>query len=601
MLVLAAILMVVMMAMLAFSVDIGYMFSLQTDLKRSTDAAALAGAGVLVDGPEVAELQAFEFYVRNPVGARCLAKEEGWEDQLAALYAQHGEDCSIQMGHWDPGAVDDPQTPHDDRFSIHDPSAPGANPPSAIRVQAYYRDVPFFFGNLFRKYEYVLDETGLHHRAVPIDLNSESIARYQPRDIMLVLDFSASMNDDSELTQLSQVPAAEKEATRAIVEANLELIDSELLAIPSPPNCGDLPFQPAWPVMHGQPASGEIPHCTVQFGTDADGYKSIHVTSTKDLSNVVIQTSDGYQQKFDGLSGYSKSFKGTATNTKNKQIVRVWVKSGSNSSTDGTGFGERFDCTTATIKKAFGLDTVAYPYPSGSWDTYISYANDSSVVNTAGYRRKYGRMTLINYWLEQKPRYQETPDLWRVSAQPAKALKDGVGVFMQYIREVDTSDRMGLAIYNSPNVTALLEHGLTYEFECVGTTTAQRQAGHYDQYTNIGAGIKVGREELEAKGRTGAFKMIVLMTDGRANRPSNESTARAFALSEAQLVANKRWPIITISLGNGADTALMEQIASMTNGAHFNVPGGESITDYTPALLNVFRRIADHRPLTLVK
>ena len=45
----------------------------------------------------------------------------------------------------------------------------------------------------------------------------------------------------------------------------------------------------------------------------------------------------------------------------------------------------------------------------------------------------------------------------------------------------------------------------------------------------------------------------------------------------------------------------MQQIADITEGAHFNVPGGESVTDYEDGLLGVFRQIADDRPLTLVK
>ena len=48
--VLAAVLMIVMMAMLALSIDTGYMYTMQTQLDRSVDAAALAGAAVLIEG-----------------------------------------------------------------------------------------------------------------------------------------------------------------------------------------------------------------------------------------------------------------------------------------------------------------------------------------------------------------------------------------------------------------------------------------------------------------------------------------------------------------------------------------------------------------------
>ena len=46
---------------------------------------------------------------------------------------------------------------------------------------------------------------------------------------------------------------------------------------------------------------------------------------------------------------------------------------------------------------------------------------------------------------------------------------------------------------------------------------------------------------------------------------------------------------------------LMQQIADISDGVHFNVPGGQSVTDYEDDLLGVFRQIADDRPLILVK
>jgi len=38
---------------------------------------------------------------------------------------------------------------------------------------------------------------------------------------------------------------------------------------------------------------------------------------------------------------------------------------------------------------------VPYPYPSGSWNDYISYVKTSNNIRRAGYRKMYGYMTLI--------------------------------------------------------------------------------------------------------------------------------------------------------------------------------------------------------------
>ncbi len=571
-LVLAALLMVGLMAFLAFCVDLGYMMAVRSELHRATDAAALAGAGALIEGGDQAQLAAFEYLVRNPSGKRLLVEGEGWIDELPTLMAEHEDNFDVEVGYWNP----DTRT-----------FTPGDVMPSTVRVVAYHRDVPSFFGRFFRTHERVYNGEGFEDRPVPLDIRSESIARYQPRDIALVLDLSGSMNDDSELKRIGQYG----EEVRERVETNLQQIYEEL----DSPVYGSLQFAPQYLTVVGEPPSHpSLPQITVTFRSD-----DVYVESTKDLSNVVLQFSDGSTQKIEGLSGTTGAFRGTGSNYY-KRIDTVWVKSGQNGSGDCPGCGERFDDDYATIMEAFGLDGVPYPYPSGSWEDYISYVKSSYNVRNAGYRKMYGLMTLINYWLEQKPKASQTPDLWQVSAQPVGSVKDAAVLFLEYLQEVeDIEDRVALAIYDSPDQTALIEHSLTDDFGQVQETMVHRQAAHYDNYTNIGAGIQYAREELEANARNGAFKMIVLLTDGQANRPYG--SADEFALEQAQLAADHGWPILTISLGDNADTALMQQIADMTNGAHFNLPGGGTVTDYADQLRNVFRTIADHRPLVLVK
>jgi hypothetical protein len=68
-------------------------------------------------------------------------------------------------------------------------------------------------------------------------------------------------------------------------------------------------------------------------------HSAVQVTSTKDLSNVVLKFSDNSTQKFDNLSGLNGVFQGAGASL-NKCIVGVWIKSGCNSSNDGPGYGE---------------------------------------------------------------------------------------------------------------------------------------------------------------------------------------------------------------------------------------------------------------------
>ena len=74
--------------------------------------------------------------------------------------------------------------------------------------------------------------------------------------------------------------------------------------------------------------------------------RSVYVTSTKELSNVVLdfgpdEFGDPRHQKFDGLSGYTANFEGTG-DYEGLDIQGVWVKSGCNASGDGPGYGVYF-------------------------------------------------------------------------------------------------------------------------------------------------------------------------------------------------------------------------------------------------------------------
>ncbi len=81
-------------------------------------------------------------------------------------------------------------------------------------------------------------------------------------------------------------------------------------------------------------AVGAVPAVTTDSQTT-----SVYVTSTKDLSNVVLRFADDTHQKFDGLSGYTGTFIGTGEHA-GKAIIGVWIKSGSYLSGDGPGYGE---------------------------------------------------------------------------------------------------------------------------------------------------------------------------------------------------------------------------------------------------------------------
>jgi hypothetical protein len=111
------------------------------------------------------------------------------------------------------------------------------------------------------------------------------------------------------------------------------------------------------------------------------------VSSTKDLSNVVLKFCDNTTQKFEGLSGLTGTFSGTGANA-GKCISGVWIKSGCNQSNDGPGYGEFIANNTmaATCCVTDNGSTGCLPTVSASFDptamsvTVLSSKDLSNVV-----------------------------------------------------------------------------------------------------------------------------------------------------------------------------------------------------------------------------
>ena len=256
----------------------------------------------------------------------------------------------------------------------------------------------------------------------------------------------------------------------------------------------------------------------------------------------------------------------------------------------------------ANVKQHFNFKDKNYPYPGGSWDDYIDFVQNDNYVDAAGYKKCYGLMTLVDYWLSEQTGVAKTPGMAAVSQQPLTALKDAVDVFLSYLTSHGTDDRVGLSLYSSADGAALLEQPLTKTYPIVSSIVRSRQAGHYVGGTNISAGMNQARLELQNHARLGAKPLMILMTDGVVNLPTGNTTKdKAAVIAEANAAAAAKIPIVTIALGAYADTALMQQVADITGGACFIVPGGRPIAAVQKQLEAVFSQVAADRPLKLVQ
>lgn len=558
--VLSAALLSLVMGFAAFSIDIGYLTLVKGQLQSAVDAATLAAAmelnphGNQADVEAAVKQSALEVARLNRVGP------------YPGLLLDSTTDIELGRRDWDASTQS---------FSLS--FGPNAVPYNVVRVtgrlggsgsgSSVNGSLPLFFA----------PAVGQNN----VDMNVTSVATFQPRDMMLVLDYSGSMNDDTEFKSASTLGIST--ITDSITQMWNELGN---------PTYGSMPFTPQFITVGGIAASGTVPHVDVTWKG-----RQVSIQSTQPVTTVRLRFANGNTQTLTA-TGASGNFSGTGSNA-SSLIRKVWVLSGTNLFESPEGWGEDFSFDDSDLINYLGLNSVTYPNPSGSWSDFVSYVNTASSVNTAGFRHQFGIMCLINYWNEKYASASQSHNLWKCSTQPLTMTKNASDVLLDYIQEVEADDRCGLVIYTHHGSNgAIVESGLTLDLESLKPLYRQRQAGHYDSLTNIYAGIRQARLHIESSARPQAVRMIVLMTDGVANQPS--SNPSLLALNEAQACLNARIRIMTISLGLGADTSLMQQIADLTDGVHFNVPGGATFSEYEAQLTAVFQQIAADRPLKLL-
>lgn len=159
-------------------------------------------------------------------------------------------------------------------------------------------------------------------------------------------------------------------------------------------------------------------------------------------------------------------------------------------------------------------------------------------------------------------------------------LADAKSAASTFVGAVDFSqDEVGLTSFNQ---AATLNLGLTNDETALNTAinglTATGQ-------TNIGDGLKVGRQELVANG--GPTKALILLSDGAPNVDGTgalclgdfdiNSACSLHALSEATTTKNAGIELFVIGLGVNSETEnLLQQIAT-DNSHYFSAPSSDDL------------------------
>ena len=330
--VLTVVVMVFVLAMVAFAIDISYLSLVKTQLQGAADAAALAGAMELsgTDDPAIVRANAL-------AAIQDVASHHHIGDQNSL--AIEASDVTFGKMAWNSSTNSyttnwgNSQTPYNVVKVRAERDAGGGGEPEDR--------LPLFFAPIIGNSKATIGAT--------------ATASFQPRDIMVVLDFSASMNDDGSFRRISSLG-------RTYIESNMQTMWQEL----GSPVYGNMIFTPAHAKLNGRVASGTIPHIDVTYKRT-----SVLVTSTLALAQVRLQFSDGATQNVTVSGGLlTGTYTGSGSNA-GKDITNCWVNSGTNASLSSGNYGEQFDFTAANIETALGLNGT-YPYPGGTWSDYMS-------------------------------------------------------------------------------------------------------------------------------------------------------------------------------------------------------------------------------------
>ena len=543
-------------AFVALSVDAGRMVLTETRMQNACDAASLAAAQ---------EITAAVSSGGGGGGANSIAVANA--RALAAQVAAAN------------GVFVDPQL--DMRFGRRQFSSAsgtwpiqwGATPYNVVQVVARrtQSDVSLPDGQLPLAFGWSVGRS-----KVPLSTSATSFI--EARDLVLVIDFSGSMNYDSNLVD-SKLPISE-------VEQLLDGIWSALrTADPKWPNSTQSKF----------PATG--------FG----GINSAMGTYSSSTDNATIMNALGL-------------------NSNNPDGTRKFPYPQAGRNSDGSPKGKPNNSTSDALWT--------------NYINFVKNHPKSAYKGRYGYRTLMDFMQQKKQSNGYTPRDRyASEDMWRTPHYPMEGVKKGASIFLDFLTELEFSDEVGLVGYGqwAEQITGLndgvvslnlSDDPITPDYQLINTLQRHHQAGEFNGQTAMGDGILKAREMLMGTGganaghsRHGTRPTMLVMTDGVTNvSPSgwslpsgfswaaytdydgdgvaNYSTTDAkkrYAFYQAVLAAQQGITVHTLAVGSDADRQLMQAIAFVGGGIYINVPGAGT-AQMESQLLDAFRTIAAKLP-----
>ncbi len=154
-----------------------------------------------------------------------------------------------------------------------------------------------------------------------------------------------------------------------------------------------------------------------------------------------------------------------------------------------------------------------------------------------------------------------------MAGQKAADLVSAIDIFVTTLDTTPVDEQVGLASYNDQ---ASQDVQLTTDLQQISDAMRTLPIGGF---TSISRGMDAG-EAIMNGGRPPEFvsRTMIVMTDGRHNRGIEPRIP-------AQRIADEGVQIHTITFGNDADIARMQEVATIGNGQHFHAVTGDQLRD----------------------
>ncbi len=565
--VLAAVFMVIVIGMIAFAVDVGYLEVARTQLQAAADAAALAGAATANQSRSEMEAAAIGIATSNTAAGRPVQLASG----------------DIHYGTWDTAT----------RYF-----APSALPGNAVRVTVRTDDssggkTSVYFGSLF----------GI--RGVTQD--ASAVATMNPRDIAFVVDLSGSMNDDTEPDSTATINSTW--AAQGYPSIGTDLLNQVYVDF-------------GWP--------GRYPNETSQFigqtvGATKQSSKSTTLSQLTSYPGKLSGTSIPSQYRITSSdSSSTRTRKAYAWIMEVQMPAMIPGVTPIPNYTDTSNYDYWKAYIDANWDKLGQRSYMQYMMYNGRdaqpGGMYTPLSLHSSITpmheeSTAG-----GTFSF-------PPREQPTHAARRSIIAALKIISD----CNQNISDVNQRDWVSIITFDrlSPGPTIIVPLTSDYSVAMQACTTLQAVcSNNYSTATETGliaAANHIKPQNQGGAGRTQTNKIVVLLTDGQPNLYSSSSSAigtyrdqhpspdfyggsgnypHEAALMQTSMMQGNNWYLYPVGIGLDTDYNFMDRMARMgatANNSGQSARGSGNPADYEARLTDIFEKIITNPKLRLVQ